>query len=134
MKSGFKWFESFITIHSLNEDGARPLSEYFIVRKRIILISWFLQILSHREWNSTTSYMLLRSNMMSTSSFEYEDEFHDIKISTNAYNYQKLWVWFDSTHCWSRVRKQILLISSWRVEINNIMRIIKYEFDEYFRL
>ena len=36
--------------------------------------------------------MLLSMNMMSTSNFEYEQRFHDIKISRNAYKYQKLGV------------------------------------------
>ena len=35
---------------------------------------------------------------MNTSSFEYEYYEYDIKISMDAYVYQKLWVWLKSTH------------------------------------
>ena len=42
------------------------------------------------ESKSTTSYVLLSINMMSTSNIEYEQKLHDIKISLNAYKYLKL--------------------------------------------
>ena len=44
-------------------------------------------MVSNGEAKSITLYVLL-----STSNFEYEQQFHDIKISMNAYKYQKLWV------------------------------------------
>ena len=31
-----------------------------------------------------------------------KERFYDIKISMNAYEYHKLWVWFLNTHCWSQ--------------------------------
>ena len=65
-------------------------------------------MLSSGESKSTTSYVLLSMNMMSTSNFEYEGRFHSIKKSMNAYKYHKLWVWFyDSTYLF----EYLLLIS-----------------------
>ena len=61
-----------------------------------------IKILINDSWDFdlsilTASNVLLSMNMISTSNFEYESMFDGIKISMNAY-YQKLWVWFDSTH------------------------------------
>ena len=44
----------------------------------------------HGESKSTTSCVLLNISTMSTSNFEYEQYEDDIKISMNAYKYQKL--------------------------------------------
>ena len=54
---------------------------------------------------------------MSTSNVEYEKFEYDIKISINAYKYQKLWVWLESlivlnNHCWFLIwTKALSLIS-----------------------
>ena len=50
---------------------------------------------------NNTSYVLLSMNMMRTSNFEYEQRFHDIKISTNAYKYDSMQFIFLNTHCGS---------------------------------
>ena len=52
----------------------------------------------HGELKSTTSWVLLSTSTMSTSNLEYEYCEYDIKISRNAYKYQKLWVWLEFTH------------------------------------
>ena len=54
--------------------NTQPSSEYFSIRMPIILILWFVNMLSYGESKSTTtSYVLLSmSMMMSTSNFEYE--------------------------------------------------------------
>ena len=60
-------------------------SKYFSVQMRIIIILCFVYMLQYGESKSTTSYVLLSMNMMSTLNFEYEYGSNDINISINGY-------------------------------------------------
>ena len=57
-------------------------------------------MLSYADSKSTTSYVLLNMNVMSTSNFEYELRFRDIKRSMN----DSILLIFLNTHYWSLVQ------------------------------
>ena len=76
------------------------------VRTRLILILFFVFIVE--LWRVEIDNNILRvvkyENMLSTLQTlnMIRERFYDIKISMNAYECQKLWVWFLNTHCWSQ--------------------------------
>ena len=59
------------------------------MNKQLLLYKLEAVMESYGESKTTISYVLLSVNMMNTSNCEYWQWFHDIKISMNAYKYQK---------------------------------------------
>ena len=123
----FEWFASFINICCLSyccfykkykkrrkkktnpasKANTQPSTEYYSVRMQIIIILCLVYMTFHGESKATTSCVLSSVSRISISNFEYEWCEYNIKISMNAYKYQKLYsmtrIFYLNTYCWSLI-------------------------------